>query len=105
MILLRYVEANPVRAGLVDSAKEWTWSAHREVIGIVPRLLVDEVSMELPDKWDSYVDKQFTEKEMGKLRRSVNRQSAYGDLEWQTLMSRKLGLESTLRPRGRPQKK
>ena len=77
--MLRYVEGNPVRAGLVESAKQWIWSSHREVIGKVPRILADQISLELPDEWDRYVDQPLTEKEMESLRQGVNRQSPYGD--------------------------
>ncbi len=32
LMVLRYVEGNPVRAKLVSSAKEWFWSSHEERI-------------------------------------------------------------------------
>lgn len=34
--LARYVVNNPVRAGLVLSAEDWTWSSHRSAAGIDP---------------------------------------------------------------------
>jgi putative transposase len=105
LMVLRYVEGNPVRAGLVKSANDWHWSSHGEVAGTRSKLLVDEVSLELPDDWCSYVDESLTEKELEKFHQSVNRQSPYGDSEWQKQISRKLGLESSMRPRGRPRKK
>ena len=30
---MRYVEGNPVRVGMVASAKDWPWSSHRENLG------------------------------------------------------------------------
>ena len=30
---MRYVEGNPVRAGMVASARDWPWSSHRERLG------------------------------------------------------------------------
>jgi putative transposase len=102
LMVLRYVESNPVRAGLVDSAKEWLWSSHRERIGSNRQNLVDEVPIEMPKRWSRYVDEPLTEKELERLRQSVNRQSPFGDLEWQRRTSKEFGLESTLRPRGRP---
>jgi len=101
---LRYVEGNPVRAGLVKSASEWEWSSHREVIGKRGRLLVDKIPIELPIEWDKYVDEPLTDKELGRLRQSVNRQSPYGEREWQIKVSKKYRLESTLRKKGRPKK-
>ena len=104
LMVLRYVEGNPVRAGLVKLAKDWQWSSHGEVTGTRSRLLVDEVSLELPDDWSSYVDESLTENELEKFHQSVNRQSPYGSSEWQKQISRELGLESSMRPRGRPRK-
>jgi putative transposase len=104
LMVLRYVEGNPVRAGLAGSAKEWTWSSHGEVIKKRERILVDEVPIELPVAWDKYVDEPLTEKELKKLRQAVNRQSPYGSCEWQIQACKELGLESTIRPRGRPKK-
>jgi len=98
-------EANPVRAGLVSGARDWVWASHGEVIGDRERVLVDEIPIELPKGWDRYVDAPLTQKELEKLRQSVNRQSPYGKLEWQMRVSEELGLESTLRPRGKPKKR
>ena len=37
----RYVEGNPVRAGLVESAIDWCWSSHRERFeGLAPQVPV-----------------------------------------------------------------
>ena len=43
---LRYVEANPVRAGLVDRAEQWRWSSLRE--RIEPRWLISDGPVRLP---------------------------------------------------------
>jgi len=102
---LRYVEGNPVRAGLVSSARNWLWSSHVERIGIEFHQIVDKIPIELPQKWGRYVDEPLTDKELEKLHRSVNRQSPFGDTEWQGQVCRSFGLEHTIRPRGRPRKK
>ena len=105
LTVLRYVEGNPVRAGLVDSAREWLWSSHKETSGIKSCLLIDEIPVELPEDWGRYVDSPLTEKELERLRQGVNRQAPYGSLDWQMRISEEHGLESTLRSRGRPAKK
>ncbi|KKK67238.1 hypothetical protein LCGC14_2956080, partial [marine sediment metagenome] len=102
---LRYVEGNPVRAGLVSSARNWLWSSHVERIGIEFHQIVDKIPIELPQKWGRYVDEPLTDKELEELHRSVNRQSPFGDTEWQGQVCRSFGLEHTIRPRGRPRKK
>jgi len=104
LTVLRYVEGNPLRSGLVKSAKDWLWSSYSESIGKRPRLLIDEIPIDLPKSWDNYVDEPIIESELERLRQSVNRQSPYGNLLWQTQVSKEFGLESTIRPRGRPRK-
>ena len=105
LTVLRYVEGNPLRAGLASSAREWPWSSHKERIGEKFRLLIDEIPVELPKDWGGYVDSPFIKRELVILRESVNRQSPYGTLTWQMKVGRELGLECTLRARGRPRKR
>ena len=45
-----------------------------------------------------------SEAELAALRESVRRGRPFGDVAWQRRTARRLGLESTLRPRGRPRK-
>jgi putative transposase len=104
LMALRYVEGNPVRAGMVSSAKDWRWSSHRERVENRENVLLDEVPIDLPEGWSRYVDEPLTEKDLERLRQSVNRQSPYGDSKWQVEICSKCGLESTLRQRGRPRK-
>jgi putative transposase len=104
LTVLRYVEGNPVRAGLVESAKEWPWSSHNERIHKSHSSFIADVPIELPADWDRYVDRPLTEKELERLRQTVGRQSPYGETEWQIKIAKELGLESTTRARGRPKK-
>jgi len=104
LIVMRYIEGNPVRAKLVKSASEWRWSSHKETIRKNLGRLLDEVPITLPDEWEKYVDEPLTEKELEKIRESVNRQSPYGDNDWRIEICRKYGLESTMRKKGRPAK-
>lgn len=104
MMVLRYIEGNPVRAKLVRSATEWQWSSHNETLGKVQRMLTDIAPFDLPEEWGQYVDTPFYEADLDCLRRSVNRQTPFGDAAWQTKKCKEFGLESTLNRRGRPRK-
>ena len=102
----RYVERNALRAGLVRSAENWRWGSlwrrvHGEE-GMVP--LLSDGPLTLPKNWPAEVNRPQTEAELTALRRSVNRGQPYGETEWVAKMARRLGLETTLRPRGRPKK-
>jgi putative transposase len=104
LMVLRYIEGNPVRAKIAQSAREWRWSSHKEVIGEDRRGVVDKAPLEMPEEWTGYVDAPFSEKEIDRLRSSVNRQTPLGDAGWLVKVCKEFGLESTIRRRGRPKK-
>lgn len=57
-----------------------------------------------PRPWLRFIGRVEDERELAALRASVNRGTPFGDEAWQRRVSVELGLESTLRPRGRPAK-
>ena len=96
LTVLRYVLRNPVRAGLVEHASQWPWSSlHR------PHL-TDPSPIPLPEDWATWMDQPLFDHELTALRICVNRQQPFGAPEWQQRLAATLGLESTLRRRGRP---
>ena len=103
--VMRFVEGNPVRRGLVEFADQWPWSSHQENIGKKERRIVCPGPIELPPFWAEFVNSPILNAELTRLQECESRQSPYGDPVWQFELSRKLGLESTIRPRGRPRKK
>jgi putative transposase len=54
--------------------------------------------------WLDWVNRPLTEAELTALRTSVNRGMPFGDDRRQQRTAARLGLEATLRPRGRPRK-
>jgi putative transposase len=103
--VLRYVERNPVRANLVPSAKDWPWSSFRGRMKNASNSIIDIPPIDLPNDWGEFVDQPLTEKELESIRYSVNRQAPFGSQKWKKKMCKELGLEHTLRPKGRPKKK
>ena len=67
-------------------------------------LWVSEGPMQLPQGWLRYVNGVETEAELEALRRCAVRGAPWGDEKWQAQAVKELGLESALRPRGRPRK-
>ena len=100
LTVLRYIERNPVRAGLVTRAEEWQWSSLRERGSGGAWLHPSPVSG--PPNWAAWVNAPMTDAEVDALRRSVNRGTPFGADSWVRRMVRRLGLESSLNPRGRP---
>jgi putative transposase len=103
MTLMRYIEANALRAGLVRNAQAWEYgSLHDRAVDT--RELIHEPLLSLPEDWTAYVNEPFYPHELEKIRNSVNRQAPLGEAQWQEETAIRHGLESTLRSRGRPKK-
>ena len=105
LTVLRYIERNSVRAKLAARAERWPWSSARFWKGDEqrPSYLADG-PVPRPRRWLEWVNEALTDKELEALRQSVNRGTPYGSAKWQAATAERLGLESTLRPRGRPRK-
>jgi putative transposase len=103
--VLRYVERNPVRAGMVTSAERWPWSSVSWWAGQTdaPEWWQAEAIWR-PDNWLEWVNRPQTEKELAALRRCIARGRPFGSERWVEKLATDCGLESTLRPRGRPRK-
>jgi putative transposase len=104
--VLRYVERNPLRAGLVRRAEDWPWSslACRLAEGELALRRLHAGPVALPKDWLQLVNQPQTEAELEALRRSVARGRPYGSDRWVQAVVQRLGLQSTIRPRGRPRK-
>jgi len=101
--VVRYVERNALRANLVDRAETWRWSSLRRPQREHSAFsLLSSWPLPRPVDWLEIVNQPQSEAELASLRRCVNRGCPFGDSDWVTTMARRLGLESTLRPRGRP---
>ena len=114
LTVLRYVEANPRRAGMVQDLAAYPWSsyAYHGMGRPGPRL------SELPDwarlgasegarqaRWREWVHTPLTERELAAVRRAVVTGRPFGSAGWVETMGRQLGLAFERRPRGRPRKR
>lgn len=110
LTLCRYVERNPLRAGLVGRAEEWRW-------GSLPRAQPPDSRptdpsgpslspwpVERPPDWLARVNAPLNPAEEEALRRCLARGQPFGDPTWRARTATRLGLQSTLRPLGRPRK-
>jgi putative transposase len=106
LTVCRYVERNALRANLVKRAEDWRWcslSRWNRGTAVEKELLAPWPVRRSPG-WVEHVNSAQTEGELTALRRSVNRGCPLGDERWSQRIVERLGLESTLRPQGRPRK-
>ena len=61
--------------------------------------------IERPQPWLRFVSREEQAIELERLREAMARNAPFGDEQWREKTAKKLGLQSTLRPRGRPQEK
>ena len=131
LTVLRYVESNPLRAGLVRRAQDWRWSSLRAACGdddedaagpgteratrdatpnptttrdVRPFPRLSEPPLPRPRGWLDLVNQPPLADRLAALRQSVTRGRPFGDPAWTARTADRLGLAFTLRPRGRPRK-
>ena len=98
LTVVRYVEGNPVRAGLVETATDWLWSSHRERCGLEQEKILAPFPIDLTrglapqgacprpehdsagacphhSAWTVFVDTPLTARETAKIKRKIERQS------------------------------
>ena len=105
--LCRYVECNAFRAKQVKSPDQWRWSSlwRREHGTPKQRKLLSRWPLPLPRGWMKTIRREQQSSEVDRIRRSVNKGIPFGSDDWSKSTAKRLGLESTMRPRGRPKKK
>ena len=106
----RYIELNPVRAGMVSAPGDYPWSSHRHYASATFNHLITEhgiyrdLGRSPEERRQAFLDRFRDEVEVERIRTSVNRGWALGSDEFVTRMESVTG--RTLRPahRGRPRK-
>lgn len=104
LTVCRYVERNALRAELVRKAQSWRWGSLWRWLQKVepdPRLL-SPWPIPRAANWTQKVNEPLTEPELARVRLSTLRGRPFGESAWVESVVKQSGLESTLRPRGRP---
>jgi putative transposase len=102
--VIRYVERNPLRAGLVRRAQDWRWSslharldAHDAARALLSPCPID---MPAPRAWATQVNRPQSAAEEQAVQSSVRRSRPLGDDPWLHAVVRRYHLQSTMRARG-----
>ncbi|MDB4640074.1 transposase [Pirellulaceae bacterium] len=104
LTVMRCVERNPVRAKSIPvrKAQHWSWSS----AGITPRefesVRLHAGPVKRRPNWVQWVNQPLNETELIAMQEYLQRGRPFGSQRWQKSTAKKMGLESTMRPRGRP---
>lgn len=108
----RYVDLNPVRAGLVDKPEKYRWSSYRSKIGLdsCDWLALDPGFLALAEVGDcrqrryrEFVEAGITPEELATIRTAVARDQLTGTVQFAADFERQTGRRVSTRGRGRPQ--
>jgi putative transposase len=106
LVLCRYVEANALRAALVERAEQWQWSGlwrrtqpTGQCEGELPLSLWP---VEASRNWLSWVNRGLNDEQLEGVRTCVQRGRPLGPETWVRETATRLGLDFTLRGPGRP---
>jgi putative transposase len=84
----RYVERNPVRAGLVARAEEWRWSSAHHLRNNCSVIGLDDGPFLRPANWIDYVNQPQTEAELQRFRTLTARERPFGSARWEASVER-----------------
>ena len=102
LTLLRYVESNPLRAEIVGKSQSWPWSSLALRNGRECEITLSDGPVELPRRWNYLVNLGANDNQKSMIDNCIKRGCPYGDEHWVRRIIKQLGLESSIRPIGRP---
>jgi putative transposase len=113
LVVLRYIEANPLRAGLITDLADYPWSSYgvhglgRDDALVGPLPVWEGLRRDAEKRqayWRKWVHTPLTQKELAGVRGSLLSGRPYGEPSWAEGKAAQLGIPASPRPRGRPRK-
>jgi len=111
---LRYVEQNPIKAGMVDDLTDYEWSSYRQHIGLETEYWIDndEAYLGMGNKREErmqhyryYLNQLSTESERKAIGNALQRNQLTGTSRFVDEIEKRLGLRIEQRGPGRPRRK
>lgn len=111
LTVVRYIELNPVRAGLATAAVEWPWSSARRHLGLgglaphEPHPVFEALGANVVARaraWSHVLAQAVDPKESALIRLHLARERPFGDPRFTRMLAAALGRPVQLRGRGRP---
>jgi len=109
----RYIELNPVRAGIVAHPKEYRWSSyHHRALGLLDRLLDDDPwyeglgasAEERQNNYQKWMNSQIDDREWDEIRQATQRGRLIGKETFHKQVEEMTGRRLVGEGRGRPKK-
>lgn len=113
LVVLRYIEANPLRAGIVRDPADYRWSSYlAHGLGHLDPLLsgmpelqaLGRTDKERQARWRAKVSAPMRAADVLSIRDSLRQGRPFGQAGWVDAQARALGVNLSPRPRGRPRK-
>jgi putative transposase len=105
LTVLRYVEANPVRAKAVKRARDWRFgSLAARLAGGDDANWMTPWPVDRPDNWEQAIDEPQEQPTLDALRGSITRGRPFGSKPWMERTVKRLSLQHTVRDPWRPKK-
>ena len=104
LAVCRYVERNALTAKLVRRAEHWRWGSLWQSLNEPGDVQLDRWPIEKPSNWVEWVNQAQDESEVAEIRKAVRRGGPFGSDDWAKRTAKRLRLESTLGPLGRPRR-
>lgn len=103
LTVIRYVERNAVRAGLVERAEDWPWCSASPLLGSdMPTL--HPWPTPRPADWLELLNQTESDRALRRLRESVTLSAPLGSSSWRAQTIERLGWRQGVRPPGQPLK-
>jgi putative transposase len=101
LTVMRYIERNPLRAGLVERGQDWPWSS-LSTDETIERPALDPGPVPRACDWVDFVNRPMTDAEADAMKLTMRRDRPFGSETWTRFTAKRLGLQFTLRPPWRP---
>jgi putative transposase len=96
LAVVRYVQRNPVRAGLVTRVQDWRWSGAWRFANNCHSGFLDEWPVLRPVNWLELVNEGQSEGELWAIREAVTHSAPFGNEQWTRETATNLGIMHTL---------
>ncbi len=102
---MRYVELNPLRAGIVQRIDGYSWSSVKEHLNGKGKMTLDAVTNYLEiDDWKEYLREKGDDELINNIRKRTKIGKPLGDAKFIKKMEKLSGKKFTFRKNGRPKK-